>query len=453
MNGSLQLKRGVWQAVIYYSDESGNPKQKWISTKLPERGNKKAAKEILNRELERFEKTQAEAKEKIERRGKPKEVDKSQAIMPFPKYCDLYVENIKDNLSPQVYESYKGNIKKLEDYFDKRKLRVIDVTDEEIKDFYAEQRELGLKDTSIRHLANIIRPALKQARKDQLIPDNPYDYVPPLLREKPSLDFYDKREMAKLFEVIEGNRFELLIKMAGYYGFRRSEIIGLRWKAIDFDHKTISVNHKVLVVGSKVKKSNELKTAMSRRTLPLIPAIEELLLAHKKEVEENKKFYGKSYNQDYLDYVFVEENGKLIYPDVVTHNFAKILKNNGLKHIRFHDLRHSCASIMLANGIQMKQIQEWLGHSHYSTTADVYSHLDFSAKIQSANAIFKALAPERTETIPKPQESTYNPLQEFYDNMKKQGYDDFNEYIAFLEQKAGLRSLSETESDGNYEMH
>ncbi len=130
-----------------------------------------------------------------------------------------------------------------------------------------------------------------------------------------------------------------------------------------------------------------LKTRTSNRTLPLIPVIEEALIKHREQIEKNRKFYGNIYDNRYLDYICVEENGKIIYPDHMSKTFADVLKKNNLKHIRLHDLRHSCASNMLASGVQMKEIQEWLGHSNFSTTADVYSHLDFSSKIRAANTI------------------------------------------------------------------
>ena len=115
------------------------------------------------------------------------------------------------------------------------------------------------------------------------------------------------------------------------------------------------------------------------------------LLKHKERIQENRKHFGKDYNTNYIDFVFVNEKGDLIKPDHISHSFSDFIKEHNLKKIRLHDLRHSCASIMLANGVQMKQIQEWLGHSNFSTTADVYSHLDFSAKIDSANKIAIAL--------------------------------------------------------------
>lgn len=91
-------------------------------------------------------------------------------------------------------------------------------------------------------------------------------------------------------------------------------------------------------------------------------------------------------------YVFVDPMGNLYSPQTITGNFSSILKQNGLRHIRFHDLRHSCASLLLANGVPMKQIQEWLGHSDISTTANIYSHLDYQSKLMSANVMGNALA-------------------------------------------------------------
>ena len=127
------------------------------------------------------------------------------------------------------------------------------------------------------------------------------------------------------------------------------------------------------------------------RTLPLVPFMRERLLALKDEQEENRRLCGRSYIKDYVDYVCVNEIGDLIKPHYVTEQLPKLLEANGLRHIRFHDLRHSCASLMLANGVPMKQIQEWLGHSDFSTTTNIYAHLDYSSKLNSADAMLSGL--------------------------------------------------------------
>lgn len=93
-----------------------------------------------------------------------------------------------------------------------------------------------------------------------------------------------------------------------------------------------------------------------------------------------------------LEYICVDEMGTLISPHYLTASFPKLLEKNNLRHIRFHDLRHSCASLLLANGVPMKQIQEWLGHSDFSTTANVYAHLDYNSKLSSADAMVNGLS-------------------------------------------------------------
>ena len=144
----------------------------------------------------------------------------------------------------------------------------------------------------------------------------------------------------------------------------------------------MNMDGKFVPVGEDV-----LNTKSSFRTLPLIPAVENLLLAEKEKQTKNRRLFKSSYCRDYLDYICVDESGKLLRPNYVTEHFGWLIQKYDLRKIRFHDLRHTCASLLLSNGIPMKQIQIWLGHSTFSTTADIYAHLDFSAQEQSAAAM------------------------------------------------------------------
>lgn len=150
------------------------------------------------------------------------------------------------------------------------------------------------------------------------------------------------------------------------------------------NHKVIEaeVDGKFIPVGEDV-----LKTKSSFRTLPLIPAVEKLLLEEKEKQEMFRRLFKKSYCRDYLDYICVDQTGKILRPNYVTEHFAWLIQKYNLKKVRFHDLRHICASLLLSNGISMKQIQIWLGHSTFATTADIYAHLDFAAQEESANAM------------------------------------------------------------------
>lgn len=183
--------------------------------------------------------------------------------------------------------------------------------------------------------------------------------------------------------------------MGAFYGLRRSEIVGLKWDAIDFSANTICIRHTVTRVTLEGKKTlvaeNNTKAKSSFRTLPLVPIFRDMLLRMKKEQEASREVCGKSYNTEYLEYIYVNELGDLINPEYLTRQFPLFLERNGMRRIRFHDLRHSCASLLLANGVNLKQIQEWLGHSDFSTTANIYAHLDYSSKVSSANAMLEGL--------------------------------------------------------------
>ena len=109
------------------------------------------------------------------------------------------------------------------------------------------------------------------------------------------------------------------------------------------------------------------------------------------EQQRNKLLYKKSYSDEYADYIYVNKLGERIKPGYITQHFPIVLEKHDMRRIRFHDLRHSCASLLLANGVGMKEIQEWLGHSHYSTTANIYAHLDYSSKMSSAQVISNTL--------------------------------------------------------------
>ena len=385
VTGSLKEIDGVYYIVLNYKDKDGNYKHKRINTKLTVRGNKKAAEQQLQEALENFS---------IEEKQEKKPVNKIKLM----DYIEEYVKSRKAVVEPTTYKSYLVSVDIEKRYFGDKLLK--DITYKDILAFYEYlKEERNNKNITLKHHAVVMSPALRQAYRDDLIPKNPFEFMPKIKKEKHKMVYYTKEELEDMFKITDATSLGLIVRVAAFYGFRRSEVLGLKWKAIDFDKKQISIEHKVTEVDNVVYQKDKLKTDASFRTLPLLKEIEELLLKRKAEIEKNKKLYGKSYISKYDEYVFVDDYGELIKPKFVTDTFKKILKKNNLKRIRFHDLRHSCASLLLANGVPMKNIQEWLGHANFSTTADVYSHLDYSSKMQSANIIDEQLSSKKIELI------------------------------------------------------
>ena len=169
------------------------------------------------------------------------------------------------------------------------------------------------------------------------------------------------------------------------------------------------VNGKSVIVAKDNMKNNA-----SLRSLPLLPNVKKLLLELKEKQEQNKKLYKDSYEYKYEDYICVDDLGYRRNPETVSSHFRLVLEKNNLPRIRYHDLRHSCASLLLEEGVGMKQIQEWLGHSTYNTTADIYSHLDFSAKKKVGNVINSIFAElEEEKKFEEIQEENKSRIEDF----------------------------------------
>ena len=382
VTGSIYERKGIYYAIVsYYVD--GRRKQKSVSTGLPVKGNKRRALEFL----ENLKRTY-ETKESMEN------MDGSRLLM--TDYMDAWMKIVKPLVERATYKSYDNMVSaRIRPHFEKLNLLLTEVEPKHIKMLYDEILEQGYTTNTVIHYHAVLHQALAYAVKNDYILSNPADRVKRPKKNKHISSFYTKEEILTLLDIAKDDPIYIPIVLSAYYGFRRSETLGMRWSAIDFENKTITVNHKVTELTENGKTivyaEDKLKTKSSYRTLPLIPVVEEKLLEHKAKLERNQKLFGNSYCKEYVDYVCVDEMGKLFRPNFVSDHFGWLLKKYGLKKLTFKELRHSCASMLVAEGIPMKSIQEWLGHSNFSTTADIYSHIDYHAKQQSAAAIGNAL--------------------------------------------------------------
>ena len=392
--GHLREKRGIYHMILSYTNENGERVTPTKSTGLPVKGNKKRAEAMLND----WRKSEEIALKKRKANGSLKKLDPNQEIL-FTKFMLDWLEMMKNSVEVTTYASYAQAIKsKINPYFDARfpALTLSQITPKHIQDYYTwEMTENNVSANTVIHRHANIRKALQYAFKTGLIDINPADRIERPKKVKYVGSTYNNQELEQLFAVTKGDLIELPVMLAAFYGLRRSEVLGLKWDAIDFEKKTITIKHTVtqttLDGKSVIIEKDRTKTKSSYRTLPLVKPFEDALLRKKAEQAENRRLCGKCYDKSHLDYINVNEMGKLITPGFLTQHFPLVLERNGMKKIRFHDLRHSCATLLYSNGVALKDIQEWLGHSDISTTSNIYTHLDYSSKVASANAILSLL--------------------------------------------------------------
>ena len=385
--GHLQEKNGMFYVVLNYRDENGKRKTPWISTNLPVKGNKKRAENFMMDVRRNF------VPPNVQRIEEREAMQKGDIL--FTDFLLKWLRVAKSTVKLTTYASYEMMATRIIiPYFETLNIKLKELTTEDLQDFYIAQLERVSANTVI-HYHAVIHRALKYAVKIKTIQSNPAVNVERPRKEKFIGSFYDKKEINTLFDIIQGHPFGGAMKLAAFYGLRREEIIGLKWTAIDFENNTLTIQHTVTECNLDGKHievaSDTAKTDSSLRTMPLVTNFREMLLAKKEKQEHYRKLCGRSYCKEYLDYIFVNEMGERWKPRYLSDGFKRILEQNGLRRIRFHDLRHTCASLLLANNVPMKKIQEWLGHSDFSTTANIYAHLDFQSKISSAEAMLTGL--------------------------------------------------------------
>ncbi len=375
MTGSLTVKNGKYYAIINLY-ENGKRKKKWISTELPEKGNKRRAEQFLREKLAEYERMEGIVRSDIR----------------FSDYVRVWLEQIARKVDAVTMQGYQvladGHILP---YFDETGVALTGVDHKVIQrymDLKSKNGRLdgkgGLSPRSLKLHKNIINQTLNLAVQNRLIAANPCQFVvlPQSVRYEST--FYNDRQLKALFAALAGDPLLPLVKITALYGLRRSELLGLQWDSIDFEGKAMTIRHTVSKVTEVVAK-DKTKNASSHRTFPLTAEALEIFKQARCQEQQNRLAFGRAYQEN--AYVFKWADGHPYSPDYVSHRFNDLLKKHSLPHIRFHELRHSCASMLIAMGWTLKDVQEWLGHSDIKMTANIYSHLDTARKSNIASAL------------------------------------------------------------------
>ncbi len=363
MRGSLQKKHGKYYLVFDFGidPETKKRKQKWHNTGTD---NKQLAESMIPDIM--------------------KKVLTGQYIEPSDNttkgYLDEWLEFMKPpRIKPRTYDSYKWAIESACKHFGAVPLE--ELKNRHIDKYIQKKLADGLSPTSIGTHIRVLRSAFKQAVAWEMIYRNPCEAV-----KSPSKAHYKAKvltseqvlQMLDHFAKYEGGRFYLPILLAASTGMRRGEVCGLRWQDVDLDGRNIVVRHTRFVRDKQLVLA-PVKTKKSNRDNPVPTRLLFALKIEERRQAANKLRLGDDYafgdDYDKVGFVWCWDDGSAPSTDELTRHFKTGMTEAGLPVIRFHDLRHTCATLLLEDGVDMKTVSEQLGHSTMYITSDLYAHV------------------------------------------------------------------------------
>lgn len=296
-----------------------------------------------------------------------------------------WLDSIKHVVKPNTLQFYHNYIR-LHIVPVLGKVPLAKLTAQQLQAFYSRKMGEGQSSTSVHHMHATLRRALNRAIRLGLVHRNVatlVDAPPPRKNQYTTLSAEDAK---KLLEAITQDSFEALYVLALTSGMRRGELLALRWRDVDFEQAVLHVQATLHYNNGKPLFADP-KTKQSRRQVALSKMALDALRRHKAKQNEERLALGSLWDSS-LDLVFPNTIGKPMNPSNLVHReFTPLLQRVGVPHIRFHDLRHTAATLLLKAGVHPKVVSEMLGHSHVSVTLGVYSHVTPDMQREAASAM------------------------------------------------------------------
>lgn len=428
ITGSVQPKAGKFYLVINLY-ENGKRKPEWIPTGLPVRGNKKAAKELLRCELEKYNSTDNKSEKALLQDKEKKNLMKSEGDRSVSdpqsqdvsgysliEFCRKWLQDKKPCIEENTFATYEYQVERIIDYFTECDLMLQQLQPVDVHEFYqylaregnqsnTAKGGKGLSARTIKDIAQRFRAILQMAQSLRLIEENPckgIEVPKPLNKDALQDDedlYMNEDELALFFRYTGKNEEPLhfLFMVTEYCGFRREEVGGLNWNRIDLEKREMTVlETKVRVKGKDCIKSRT-KNIASYRVYPIGDWLLEILLYIKKVQEKNKELFGRAY-QDNNGEVFTWPDGKPFRLDYITSRFKAIIRKIPEldERLHFHDLRKSCISNLALKGYSLKEVQKWVGQEDLETTVRIYNKVrqqDKERISSGLNAVFSDMIP------------------------------------------------------------
>lgn len=364
----FKRKDGRWCAAYY--DESPQPKRHFV-----------------------YGKTQAEVKKKLkDKKTEPiEDTGKSDKTMLLQDWVIYYLTNYKKNeVKETTYCSYMNLYSSYIRNTELGNTKLNNLNSNQLQDFYNSKRADGYNPKTIRHIYILINSVLNKAVQLKMVKENVNLLVTLPKREAYNAQVLTIDEVKKILTEAKEEYLYPIIVLTLYTGLRKGEVMALKWDNIDFEKNELYVKGSLcrVVVERNLDgrslydyKILEPKTTKSKRTIPLLPCAIEALEIQKKRQEQDKITYGLIYQDE--GYIFARKDGRYLEQRSFMNDYHTFMKKYEITDIRFHDLRHTFASLLLEAGESPKIIQELLGHSTITTTMDIYAHITQAGKAKA----------------------------------------------------------------------
>lgn len=329
--------------------------------------------------------------------------------MPFHLYCLHWLEQKKSEVEIVTYEGYQYRMNHIVSYFEKNPVAVGKVSAKHADDFYhylltkkkscpAQHSETGLSNRTVKDIATLFRTILSDAlelghSKDEITTKGAINRRVPKKPEDIRPKAYIGADEADVFlDAINGHRLELAFLIAIFYGLRQEEILGLKWSALR--NGRLYIEHTVSRMHTTVAKDRT-KTDASYRDYPIPPPLEEKFNSLRVVQQQNRDLMGNSYHNS--DYIFCWEDGRPYTPDYLTKSFKKMVRTDSRldDNLTLHSMRASCVSILIHMGVDIKDVQNWVGHNDIQTTLNIYAQTNQKQQDKTMNHMSDVFFPTK----------------------------------------------------------
>jgi integrase len=304
--------------------------------------------------------------------------------LPLRVFLEQWLATVEPNVRPSTYRRY-ADIAQKRVIPDLGNVPLTKLTPMHLQSLYTKHLNAGLSRTTVHHIHAVIHRALGQAMRWGLVDRKISDLVDAPRGPAPDITTWSPDETAEFLSYADRSDLAALWRLALLCGMRRGEILGLRWEDVDLDRATLAVRRTLIRGKGGSWELGQPKTKASRRSIALPDSCVQALQKHRAAQRAERLRLGPVWEDN--EFVFTNRTGGPLHVNSLVAQFGRLTRDSGVPKIRFHDMRHTCATLLLAEGVHPKIVQERLGHSEISMTLNRYSHVTPTMQRQAADTL------------------------------------------------------------------